>query len=79
MKATRHRRAGLPPIAVPPTLTAAEAARLLAVEPRTVRLWIRQGRLAGGTVDRRVIVAGAAVAERLAEYGIAAEVERVAS
>ncbi len=49
-----------------PNLSVRDAARLLSVTPRTVRNWIREGRLAAIRVSERVTLVPLAEVERLA-------------
>lgn len=53
-------------------LTASEAARELGRDPRTVRRWIRERRIAGQVLGRRYYTSSAAVAALLRGFNAAA-------
>jgi excisionase family DNA binding protein len=54
-----------------PDLDVADTARLLGVSQRTVRRWLRDGRLAGYRVGRRIRIPEQSVREAVAPYGSA--------
>lgn len=63
-------------ISVPMICTTEHVAELFLVEPSTVRVWVRIGKLPGSRGhSRRVMIPGEAVVALLREYGFTAHIE----